>query len=82
MFVLAVLRIDPGQGTWVENAVGWFSQINTLSEIGSKFIKMSTEANLLSGLLNSVRWMARGRGRIWGCQVNWKEGLGISIGSL
>lgn len=26
MFVLAALHIDPVPGTWIRNAVGWFSQ--------------------------------------------------------
>lgn len=45
--------------------LGGFLRINKLSETGSKFIKISSETNLLSGLLNSVRWRARGRARTW-----------------
>lgn len=45
--------------------LGGFLRINKLSETGSKFIKISSETNLLSGLLNSARWRARGRGRTW-----------------
>lgn len=45
--------------------LGGFLRVNKLSETGSKFIKISSETNLLSGLLNSVRWRARGRARTW-----------------
>lgn len=45
--------------------LGGFLRINKLSETGSKFIKISSETNLPSGLQNSARWRARGRGRTW-----------------
>lgn len=62
--------------------LGGFLRINKLSETRSKFIKISFETNLLSGLLKSVRWRARGRAEPGKCQVSWEEGLGLSIGSL
>lgn len=55
-----------------------FSRINKMSEFGSKFIKMSPEANSVSGLLHSVRLMA-GEGQKQGHSLWEGEGSGYLL---
>lgn len=65
MFVLAALLLAQCLAHGLRMQLGGFLRINKLSETGSKFIKISSETNLPSGLQNSARWRARGRGRTW-----------------